>query len=314
MSESSRLRTAAERAVARMCSLVGKRRLIHVPVAQHAAIPYSLDTVTRSYAEWLEVKHPAHHHAFMKRERAEPEAAQAEAATFSMLRSAQANPEPAEDPSTGGVDFLCTPNGRLPFVVEVTTVLCDTVTENSGLQHIPQAGITSFGQITRKLLDEAVDKARQLANYPDARVLVIATQHSGAHLLMGARGAQELLTGTTAISGRIGDPDADFQMTTHLANSVFFRRTPGGNIEPARRSISAILLMTITGSGSSVIGLLHPEPVHAFDIGSLELVHFARIREWPIRDGRFRLEWVGPDPSPKLYSHWPIELTTRELR
>jgi hypothetical protein len=136
-----------------------------------------------------------------------------------------------------------------------------------------------FAQITGSLLREAVNKATQLAGYSMARVLIIATQHQQAGLVMGAHAAEELLLGTRAFLVPIGDSDAQADVLATLRNSVFFRLSKDAStVEPARQSISAILLMTISGEDAAMIGLLHPEPTMRFDPATFEHVHFCKVR------------------------------------
>ena len=159
---------------------------------------------------------------------------------------------------------------------------------------------------------ESVNKAKQMAGYQMARVLVLATTHEGAGLLMGAHAAEELLTGTTGFRVRIGDTDAKPEVFAALKNSVFFREKDG-TVEPARQSISAILLMGIHQDRASVIGVLHPEPAVPLDPSLLERVHFVRLRHWPIKE-RFGIEWIGPAPSPTTYVHMPKGLDDEDVK
>ena len=141
-----------------------------------------------------------------------------------------------------------------------------------------QLGVAvGFSQITTKLMSEAINKANQLSGYEMPRLLVIATEHQSADLVMGSRAAEEMLTGRTAISLRIGDVTLPAQVVASLKNSVFFRATDGA-IEPARQSISAILLMQIRHDGVFVIGVLHPEPRYRFNPATFDSVHFVRLR------------------------------------
>src|SRR5262245_60198005 len=68
----------------------------------------------------------------------------------------------------------------------------------------------------------------------------------------------ELLTGTTMFQVRIGDVPADSRIVTHLRNSVFFRPTAEGTIEPARQSISAILLLSISADRAASLVFFIP--------------------------------------------------------
>ena len=104
-------------------------------------------------------------------------------------------------------------------------------------------------------------------------------------------------------------------MLAPLNNSVFFRMTKDKtSVEPARQSISALLLMGISRDSASIVGVLHPAPAVAFDHRTLDRIHFIRLRSWPIADGRFGIEWVGPPPSATTYPHIPVEFTDVDLK
>jgi hypothetical protein len=170
---------------------------------------WSLDGVVKAYITWLEVKAPDHLKAFVKRLHDDPEAAHAEAVTFNMLRMAHKNPEPGEILGKGGVDFICKPSKESAFAVEVTVLQTAAVTQASGLASpMPSGAAVGFSQITTKLMYEAVNKAPQLSGYKMPRLLVIATEHDAAALLMSAHSAEELLTGTTAFRVKVGDVEA----------------------------------------------------------------------------------------------------------
>lgn len=262
------------------------------------------------------MKAPEHQKEFAKRLDAQPEAARAEAVTFSWLRQQDLRPRPGEVIGQGGVDFLCTPDRKPAFAVEVTCLLTTTVSSASGLQHAAAPAVRSFSQITTKLLKEAINKAPQLADYQMPRVLVLATEHDSGALLMNAHSASELLTGSTAFRLRIGDTKAEPELIAGLRNAVFFRITKDkAGIEAARRSISAIVLMTIGAETGGVIGILHPDPVHPLDPQTFERMHFVRLATWPIKPGgRFRVEWIGPTPSPTSFANLPMRFEDRELR
>jgi hypothetical protein len=274
---------------------------------------YSLTGVVDSYSEWLIVKSPQHAQAFKQRLRQDPEGAHAEAVTFAVLHAKRKNPRPAEIIGTGGVDFHCQPDQGSEFVVEVTALATKAVSEKSGLTGPGGNRVGAFSKITTSLMREAVNKASQMANYAMPRVLVLASSHPDASMLLGAYDAMTLLTGTTVIGVPL-EGAAPISTLAHLNNSVFMRINKAGNaIEPARQSISAILLMTISSAGAGVIGILHPEPRYVFDYRVFETIHFVKVRDWPISGG-FSVEWVGPEPKPTFIPHWPIALRDKELR
>lgn len=61
-----------------------------------------------------------------------PEAGAAEALVFNWLCSADRNPELHEDPGTGGADFICRPDSRNQFIVEITCLGREALTKSSG--------------------------------------------------------------------------------------------------------------------------------------------------------------------------------------
>lgn len=148
-----------------------------------------------------------------------------------------------------------------------------------------------------------------------ARVLVISTEHPDGGLVMGSHAATKLLAGTTVISVRVGElASGEPEIVATLRNSVFFRPSAdGSSFEPARQSISAVVLVTIGFETASVIGLLHPAAAHPFDHESLPNVHFVRLTGWPVTDGKLRMEWLGPEPNPTSYYHREIKFTDQEL-
>src|SRR5262245_13593364 len=86
----------------------------------------SLSASVDAYTVWLSVNAPEHRAAFISRLSADPEAARAEAAVFSLCRLLSLDPCPAEDPGTGGADFVSRGTTQ-PIVVEVTALRADSV-------------------------------------------------------------------------------------------------------------------------------------------------------------------------------------------
>lgn len=169
--------------------------------------------------------------------------------------------------------------------------------------------------ITPALLGEAINKASQMANYKMPRVLFLVTSHPDASFLMGTHGARELLLGTSAFSVPLMREDAPSQMVATLRNSVFFRlNATRDQVVPARQSISAIMLTSITPRGADLIGILHPQPAYPFSPGVFPTVHFLKLREWPVTGERLSIEWVGPEPNPTPVPHWPVSFDDDELR
>jgi hypothetical protein len=276
----------------------------------------ALDALVTSYIDYLLVKSPSNELPFRKRLATDPEAAQAEASVFQFLRQAGLNPHPDEDPTLGGVDFICHPKDAASLHVEVTSISIETVTKHSGLTHPIVAGAAPsfFSTITSQLLNEAINKAPQLQGKPGARVLAICSQHSWANVLCGTRAAVDLLAGDSKIRVPIGDEAKASYMALDLKNSAFFRFDKDHiAVEPARQSISAILLIALQPSTRAVVGLLHPAPAVPFDPNLLPKVPFAKVKNWPL-GAKLEGEWVNLVPRPDTSYQLPIKLSDAELK
>ncbi|MFZ0634764.1 MAG: hypothetical protein WA755_05780 [Candidatus Acidiferrales bacterium] len=261
----------------------------------------------QAHIEHLSLHFPEHRKKFVKLLGADPEAAQAEAVVFALLKILRRNPEPADDPETGGVDFLCKPNGRAPFVVEVTKLGQDTISRHS---HIPKEqleGGGAFEMVTSAVLEKVRRKTPQLADYPYARVLVVASSHHAAVTLFDAMCAEWLLTSEPNIRYVPGAPQESFRETVDLKKAIFFRLNEADEIVPCRQSISAVLLISFDDVKSQVLGILHPQSAHAFDIGNLEDVSFIRVSEWPIVRDELKTEWVVANPEAKGFYHIAVK-------
>src|SRR5262249_4588399 len=148
----------------------------------------------------------------------------------------------------GGVDYECISDYRDPFLLEVTHLDRDAVTDRSGWPDKLDDTVRMFSQITPKLYSKAKAKASQLADYDVARVLAITLTHVGAGALLGNLAARWLMLSEPKIAFPIAEgglqPLQTSQQVTDLKYSVFFKGE-SGTIVPTRRSISAILLVAI---------------------------------------------------------------------
>jgi hypothetical protein len=270
-----------------------------------------------SYKDFLSVKYPSHYRLFCNRLNSKPESARAEAVTFSLLWSQFGDVTIAEDVVTGGADFLCvTESGKI--IVEVTCVEGEAVAAQSrwpnGVAEDGSGG--SFGMITHMLRTKASEKASQLSDYEMPRVLAITCEHIGADVLLGPLGAEMFLTSETKIAVPIatGEPiDDKIHLTTDLQDSVFFR-FENGVVEPCRRSISAILLVSIFADKCLAVGILHPQPQHVFPIRLLPSVPFLRMKKWPPENHSIETEWVIHNPTPTTFYHQEVTFRDKELR
>jgi len=274
----------------------------------------STNEVIKSYKLFLEVKYPTHFQSYCRRLKSHLESAKAEAVTFSILRSIFDDVQVAEDISTGGADFLCKSNGA-EFISEVTCLEAESVAAQSGWKNeVPENGSAgSFGMITQMLRTKASSKAAQLSGYSFPRILVITCEHVAADVLLGSHGAETLLTSDTKIEVPIGKPIENLDLVTDLKNSVFFRYK-NGSLESCRRSMSAILLLSIFADKTLVVGILHPDPEYKFPIRLLPSVPFLRMKEWPPKNNRIEIEWIINKPKAKEFYHRKVELKDKELR
>jgi hypothetical protein len=67
-----------------------------------------------------------------------------------------------------------------------------------------------------------------------------------------------------------------------------------------------VLLASVAGDRSSVLGILHPEPYFALDISAFPEIPFVKIRRWPIENGAIGLDWVVGQPSGRQFKHQMI--------
>ncbi|MGA2965272.1 MAG: hypothetical protein ABSD64_03600 [Terriglobales bacterium] len=265
----------------------------------------SIEEVVDSYWVFLARNRYDHHlDKFKRRLETDANAAEAEAVVFALLWAAKTRPDIFEDPSKGGPDFCCDPSGKQRFLVEVTSLESGAVSRRSGLPaRIEGNGGGAFGLITAALSGAAGSKAAQLADQPYPRVLAITSSHAFASILMDRLPAENLLVSDPMISHRLGDFNGYGTITTDLRRAVFFRLDRSGRqIVPRRQSISAILLVAISGRQADVVGVLHPQPAIVFDPNLFPQVPYLRLSHWPIVDGKLSTEWsIGGDQSAAFY-------------
>jgi len=276
----------------------------------------SIHEVIESYKVFLEVKYPKHSQSYRTRLKNNPESAKAEAVTFSILRSSFDDVKLAEDISTGGADFFCSSND-VNLIIEVTCLEAESVAIQSGWKNRvppdPNKTAFSFGMITHMLRRKVSSKAAQLSGYNIPRILIITSEHIGADFLLGPRGAEILLTSDTKIKVPIGKPIRKVGLATDLKDSVFFR-FKNGSLESWRRSISAILLISIFDDKSLIVGILHPDPQYVFPIMLLPSVPFLRMKKWPPENNNIEIEWVINKPKVEKFYHQEITFKDEELK
>lgn len=284
---------------------------------QHWTEGYMIDRVLQSYRTYLEVRHPVKLRLFDRNFTSNPNGARAEAALFGLFRGLVECVSIFESPSAGGPDFLCE-DSKGEFVVEVTTLNDEAIARAANWPNVVPSdadSTRSFTMVTDNLLGATRKKQRQLSATTVPRLLVIASEHIGASVLLSDYSAEALIVGDSRIRiDGVGSTSPGVDIATGLANSVFMKPAAGGQVSPARQSISAILLAALSDSGVAVIGALHPMPRIAFDCCHLPDVTFARLREWRQEPRTFEIDWVTCNPHSRTYALSLVELNDRELR
>lgn len=258
----------------------------------------TLRDVLESYRTYLARNRDLANHCiqFLKREKSDPAAAQAEAAVFSWLRAEKLEPAIFENAGTGGPDFCATHARANRFLVEATSLDSDMVAERSGLAaDITGAGGGAFALITEKLRAKAQSKAKQLSGQALPTVLAITSDHAFASILMDGLAAEYLMTSAPQINVPIGGGKE--YMSTDLKHSVFQRPTGlldaagAPIIKPALESIGAILLIALDHRESRVVGLLNPNAANSFDPQWLPSVPFVKFTSM-FSHRNIATEWV----------------------
>lgn len=256
--------------------------------------------VTESFKVYLEVINPKYLEIFIQREKNNKDAAMFEAIIFSIFREYyNYEIKISENPSSGGVDFLCyTKNEK--FAVEATTISVESVENHSGLKNdLVDNRVSSFSFITEKLKSVISSKVSQLSDYEIPRILAIGSTHFDSDILLGTRAAEKLLVPDN-ISIPLANEDNSIQsksfLSTDLETSIFFK-IEDGKIIPCRQGISAILLVDVKYNYLNIVGILHPEPIYCFDYNILSDVHFLTVEDWPIKEGKIKLVWIISDPE-----------------
>ena len=278
----------------------------------------SITKVIDSHKRFLKAKYPKHFQRYCHLLNHQSESARAEAIACSFFRAKCDDVQVEEDLQKGGVDFRCKSKDGTKFVSEVTCLEAEVAAAQSKLPNeFPENELDNelniggpFAMVSHKLLGKAVSKAKQMSGYCCSRILVITCEHIMASILLGQPGAEFLLTGDQEIVEPIDKSGKTSKLgnvysVTDLKNAVFFRRK-NGKLESCRRSISAILLLSVSPDQktSEIFGLLHPDPTHKFPIHALPSVPFLRMRRWPPHNGKIEKEWVIHEPKPdKFYHH-----------
>ena len=262
----------------------------------------SLDEIVDSYWIFLSRnRYQAHLAGYKKRWNSDPYAATAEAVVFSILWAAKARPDVFEDPSSGGPDFCCHPNQGQKFLVEVTSLQARAAARRSKLpEKLTGSGGGAFGLITPALSAAIGKKAPQLSAYPYPRILAITLEYDFAGLLINRLAAEHLFVSDPMVRHQLGALGRG-ELVTDLRRSAFLRpNTAGKGIVSYRRSISAVLLVAISGAQSDVVGILHPDPAEPFNPALFPHLPYLSLKNWPITDGMIEIGWLGGDEDREL--------------
>jgi hypothetical protein len=272
----------------------------------------SIQEVVDSFINLLQKASPDNLIKFKNLLSSNPESAHSEALVFALLYNPNLCPEIWEDPSEGGVDFLCLPKRYEDFVVEATSLSSDSIAEQSGMPNTYEASGGSFKLITDILKRTIGNKTPQMAGYPTPRLLIITSEHKYSHILLGTHSAENIIHSDTMIQVPIGDLNGKEIISTDLKNSAFIR-PENGTIVSCRKSVSAILLIAINEKYSSIVGILPLEPAKAFNISCFPGIPFLSLKFMPSAGGEIQLQWVGREigwdgdnPRPAIYYHLAI--------
>jgi hypothetical protein len=268
----------------------------------------NIDQVVDAYGEFLYYKMgQVYAERYMQQIKDNHLGAKAEAAIFSWLYWNNIDIKVYEHPKTGGPDFLChAPNGN-DFILEVTTIQSNKVDRGSNFPGENESG-GAFGLITKELKGVIETKLLQVDKCPMPRVVAVASDHSGADLLLGAGAARCLLISDpdwTTIIAKTGDSTAVLAETrsTDLMKSAFLQpdQVKETEIEPIFDKISAALLVPISHYSISPVGIIHPKAKYPFDPNNLPMAPWIYLKEWSVTDGKIIPEWTcSPEYSWEL--------------
>jgi len=283
------------------------------PDTELAFMGNTLEQIVVAYSEYLRVREPLQHTLFQLRLKDDPDAAKSEAAVFSWLRSQKLAPSINEKPGQTGADFMCSPKGSSPFLLEVTCLNANSVESKSKWFAELKGLAGKFVMVTPQLQVKANSKVRQLSIGTLPGVLAVCVSHPSATALLSTLAAAWLMVSEPKIEVPIPTEDGEnphANLVTDLRYSVFLDNRDGEVVTKCK-SISAVLLIALWDKHLEIVGLLHPEPIVPFDYRSFPRVPFARI-EWPLKDS-IHMEWVIADPSAASCEHRKVTFTNDEL-
>lgn len=274
-----------------------------------------LNECINSYQDYLLVKYPEVEKRFNTRCKSteHKEGCTAEAAIFAFMQLHDYQIELYENPGTGGVDYFCFRDKQRLFL-EVTTLKEDTIAKHSGwTMEIPNdIRVSSYKMITPKLRQKISEKASQLSDHDCPRVLAICSVHYASDVLLGTDAAERLLVGDSVICVSTGGEE-DIHMVTHLADTAFLR-FEAGSVVTCRKSISAILLVSIFDKRLRTVGVLHPDPEIEMPLELFPRIPFVRLARWSPEVRVIDTEWVQKQANVYDSFHMKIEIPEEDLR
>jgi hypothetical protein len=251
-----------------------------------------------AHRSWLSAFDPQYQRNWDKLLNADPEAAMCEADVRELFEENGNRVEPNEDLTGAHLspDFRCT-QGDSRFFVEVTCISIEKATGVTNLEHIPSSEDAScFSPLNDAIFSASKAKTRQCSGLGHPALLAVGTFHFQASCIcFDQMHLEMLLTGKTMIAHNIntstGTPIGDWYEATRLRSATFLRPDTTSRMSHARNPISGILLCRFGCNRPKVRGVLHPDPVHAFDRSLLSKIEFCRLRPG-YRSGQLGTEWI----------------------
>ena len=272
-----------------------------------------VQNLVESYERILVENYPQHVKSYKSRLVNQHTSALAEAVSFHFFKSTVDQVQVKEIPNIGGVDFECK-IGESIYIAEITSITDKSVKDKSGLEDdlTKIKSVGSYSGITEKLCNIVNSKKSQMSGYDCPAILVIATTHPQGDAVLDSLDAENLLVGDVKIGVSIPSTkqiEEGIQSVTDFEYSCFLQCNQ--EWDTCNRSVSAVLLVHISGVSAFILGLLHPDPEHVFSPKLLPTIPFVRLKEWPPKDNRLQTEWVRHEnvelviPRPKQqYRFW----------
>jgi len=247
------------------------------------------------HRDWLHTQDSSFLEYWNKLFETNPEAAISEAVARLMLE-ANGIEVRERNPYEGGPDFLCSKN-KAEFYVEVTCIMIEAASRETGLQHPPDVNGNGgcYKIMTEKIRSEIANKTGQCSNLGKPCLLILGTFHCLAGMVCIDRYCAEmLLTGTPFITWSIGPqggPSCEPYQATDLHDAAYIRPNKNGpSLEHCRQPISATVLCRFAERPPKAFGVLHPNPNHPFDLNLMPHVPFCYLKKG-YGGGKLAVEW-----------------------